>query len=646
MASFARNLFDPDAREYTTVPGAHPETSDEDTDVDYSTADALDREVLREEEEREKLLSRGSLFSSIGRTAGRVKVGKKVRGAGRKRAAGDVAEMMDGQPRKPTLRKIVVFTMLLLSFLLLLIFVSLGLSHPRPASAPGPQLLYSNGTHAYAKTTLLISLDGLRADFLTRGLTPTLNSFINSGVSPPYMLPSFPSVTFPNHWTLATGLHPESHGIVGNSFWDPDTAQEFYYTDPARSLQTHWWGGEPIWRTAERQGLRAAVHMWPGSEAAGCGATTVDDFNGTESLPRKVDRILHWLDLPAAQRPQFIAAYVPDVDAAGHKFGPNSTETDAQISAVDGMLHNLFLGLEARNLTELVNIVVVSDHGMASTSNSRLIYLEDLLDPSLIAHTDGWPLYGLRPRPSANLTALHASLLAKQPADGSWTVHLRDIDMPARWHFSRHARIAPLWLVPATGWAIVTAREHPRPQVGEYSPRGLHGYDNAHPLMRAIFVARGPAFAHMHGPGREVRPFQNTEVYRLLCQSLGIGEAASNATLSGLELMQPGELVDDDAGSDAGEGEGGKNSSSYAPPTRPVKQPGKIIEVSPPGPPPGEEGKEGDDGKEGKEGDLDWWQFLKLKADRLREKMGGWWNGVWRDDAAKKAEAAEEGKGS
>lgn len=184
-----------------------------------------------------------------------------------------------------------------------------------------------------------MSLDGFRADFLLRGLTPTLSSFVAHGVSPRWMLPSFPSVTFTNHYTLATGLYAESHGIVSNTFWDPQLNERFTYADDRISMVPKWWGGEPLWVTTERQGVRTAVHMWPGSEA-GIGhhqPTFLYKFNGQEFLTRKTERILGLLDLPGDhdeaveavfRRPQFIAAYVPVIDVNGHRFGPNSTEVN------------------------------------------------------------------------------------------------------------------------------------------------------------------------------------------------------------------------------------------------------------------------------------------------------------------------------
>lgn len=336
---------------------------------------------------------------------------------------------------------------------------------------------------------------------------------------------------------------------MGNTFWDPNTKKEFYYTDPDRSMHPEYWNAQPIWETAELQGIKTAIHMWPGSEAhiGALEPTYVDKFNGDEPLYKKVRRILGLLDLPGPRdigasntnpRPQLIAAYVPNVDADGHAFGPNSTYIRSTIAEVDGMLGSLFKGINERNLSNIVNIIVVSDHGMATTDNERLIQLEDLIDVSLIEHIDGWPLYGLRPFDHAeeHLNSIYQGLLAKSKEPkykGHFEVYLRDKNMPERFHFSNNARIAPLWIVPKTGWAIVTKEEFNIKEAvarGEvYSPRGLHGYDHEHPLMRAIFVARGPSFPHSEGS--EVTPFQNTELYNILCDTLGLQPRPNNGTM-------------------------------------------------------------------------------------------------------------------
>ncbi|ESZ96409.1 hypothetical protein SBOR_3241 [Sclerotinia borealis F-4128] len=405
------------------------------------------------------------------------------------------------------------------------------------------QNILSNGTALFAPTTILISLDGFRADFLKRGITPRLNAFVEEGISPVYMMPSFPSVTFPNHYTLVTGLYPESHGVVGNTFWDKEQQEEFYYTN-SEAMDKKWWGGEPLWVTAENQGIRTAIHMWPGSEAhiMDVEPAYLDKYNGKESLPNKVSRVLELLDKPgqedsqaeiADMRPQLIAAYVPNVDQHGHLYGPNSTEIRTTITEVDTMLDQLFQGLEARNLTNIVNVVVVSDHGMATTDTNRLIQLEDIIDTSLIEHTDGWPLYGLRPKNTAHIQGLYDTLAAEAVTNPNFEVYLRDVNMPERYHFSKNERIAPLWIIPKTGWAIVTKDEfnvvEGKAKGIDYHPRGLHGYDHEHPLMRAIFIARGPAFPHE--PNSCVEPFQNIEVYNIICDSLALTPKPNNGTL-------------------------------------------------------------------------------------------------------------------
>lgn len=320
---------------------------------------------------------------------------------------------------------------------------------------------------------------------------------------------------------MATGMYPEAHGVVGNTFWDPHLEKEFYYTDPERSLQPYWWGGEPLWVTAEKQKVRSAVHMWPGSEAhiLDQQIAYIDKYNGSELLPLKVNRIMGLLDNPgpkdigataATPRPQLIAAYVPNVDGDGHKYGPNSTEIRQTIADADAMLGGILKGLHERNLTSIVNVIVVSDHGMATTDVTRLIQLEDLIDPAELSHIDGWPLYGLRPKNPSDLQRLYSQLKEKSASNPNIDVYLRDENMPERYHFSKNERIAPLWIVPKVGWAIVTKDEFDveegKKKGDVYHPRGLHGYDHEHPLMRAIFVARGPAFPHT--PGSRMDPFR------------------------------------------------------------------------------------------------------------------------------------------
>lgn len=482
------------------------------------------------------------------------------------------------------------------------------------------------------------------------------------------MTPSFPSLTFPNHYTLVTGLYPESHGVVGNTFWDPNTSKEFYYTDPARSMQREWWNAEPLWVTAELAGVRSAIHMWPGSEApiGDIEPAYVDKYNGEELLNTKIDRIFTWLDLPgpedenakdAGLRPQLIAAYVPDVDRDGHRSGPNSTHIRGTIAQVDDMLGTIFRKIDERNLTNIVNIIVVSDHGMATTSINRLIQLEDLIDTSLIEHTDGWPLYGLRPYNSdpAHLQDLYSTLLAKSRLPeyrNSFDVYLRDKNMPSRYHFSNNPRIAPLWIVPRVGWAIVTKSEFDIPlskQRGdEYKPHGLHGYDFEHPLMRAIFVARGPAFPHPKGS--RVGEFGNVEVYNIVCDSLGIEPRPNNGTLrlplrtqglhdldavhGGVNTEVPEDFSSSDGDGDefdGGSGLGGAGDLDHlnfgAPPVMPTKPLPPTMPTDPVPPTPPTEPAPSDEGAEGHKGSQSWWEWMREQFEKIQswadQQLGG-----------------------
>lgn len=415
----------------------------------------------------------------------------------------------------------------------------------------------TNGTHEFYTTTILISLDGFRPDYLTPEYTPTMWEMFNSEYSAPFMYPSFPSVTFPNHYTLVTGLYPSSHGIVGNTFYDPDLKEEFDYHKPEHSMQSKWWGGEPLWVTANKNGVKSAIHMWPGSEAPwGDGIPEfVDKYNGSETLDRKSQRVLGWLDLELEERPELILCYVPTIDTLGHRYGTLGAEIDSGLNQVDLLIKTIFDGIDDRNLSSIVNIVIVSDHGMASTSNDRLIFLDDLIDPDSVEHTDGWPLYGLRPYEYNSSDQIYAEIvdsreeiktLATNETAGldHWDVFKRE-NMPDEWHFGGASggkyqnRIAPVWVVPEAGWAVSTKARFAR-QGYDFKPKGLHGFNNTHPLMRALFLAAGPHFPS----GFQAEPFYNTEVYDIVCASLNISGADTNGTLGGNLAPLPDSWMD------------------------------------------------------------------------------------------------------
>ncbi|CAM0141239.1 hypothetical protein VKS41_004058 [Umbelopsis sp. WA50703] len=403
--------------------------------------------------------------------------------------------------------------------------------------------IYNNGTHDFKQTFIMISLDGTVNDYLDRGITPNLEAIASQGVRAQYMNPSFPSVTFPNHWTLVTGLYPETHGVVGNVFYDPTTNKTFNYKSPKQSWDSEWWGGEPIWITSELQNITSAVNMWPGCSATlkGKRPTYEVPYSDRVSSLEKMDKALGWLDLPAEERPQSINLYIPTVDQHGHKYGPYDNRTLRALQDVDGTIGHLLKGLDDRHLSDIVHIIVVSDHGMSESDNSRLIYYDDILDEKALGNIwkiEGWPLLGIRPYPGKEDTIqdiyeqlYRHSLLP----DAKYEVYLRS-DMPPKYHFSNNnERIPPLIAIPRDGWNFVTHKQFDDPsQV--YQPRGVHGYDNFGRQSRAIFVAKGPLFDWDFQRGQRLKPFINVEVYGILNRILGLTPASNNGTMSGKML--------------------------------------------------------------------------------------------------------------
>jgi predicted AlkP superfamily pyrophosphatase or phosphodiesterase len=468
---------------------------------------------------------------------------------------------------------------------------------------PPPQPLKSNLTHEFFPTTLVVSLDGFHPHYVSARRTPALHQMMLRGHAAPYMVPMFPLLTFPNHWTLVTGLYPLEHGIVGNTFWDPRLQRQFVNTDALRgALDPRFWqGGEPLWRTAARQGVSLAVHMWPGSEVPGVGRgngpLVVDAFNALEALAAKVDRVMGWLDAELKQRPQLILTYVPTVDTFGHRYGISGPELDAALAHVDDFVGLLLAQLQQRQLQDVVNLVVVSDHGMAPTSNDRLLFLDDVVDMGGLEHVDGWPLFGLRPVADADTdddaerssggssgdvkdsssdsgsakdsrssvidsrgessrrraAALVAQFRRNVPpeAKAHYHIYLAE-DLPPEWHFGGRVahrfdyRLAPVWVIPDVGYSITTHKQMDAND-GQYRPRGVHGYNNTELLMRALFVAQGPYFderaAAAGASALKIKPFSNTEVYRLICDTLGIEAAPSNALFAPHALFGPQNLL-------------------------------------------------------------------------------------------------------
>jgi predicted AlkP superfamily pyrophosphatase or phosphodiesterase len=374
-------------------------------------------------------------------------------------------------------------------------------------------------------TVILVSLDGFRFDYLEKYQPPNLLSLARDGVQAKWMIPSFPSKTFPNHYTIATGLYPQNHGIVENNVFDKGFNATFTMSNREEVQNGRWWLGEPIWVTAEKQGLRTGPLFWPGSEAEIAGARPAywKPYDGKMANEARVDTILSWLDLPPAERPTFLSLYFSDVDSAGHDFSPDAIETRNAVLKVDTDLGMLVDGLKARGIFAQVNLIIVSDHGMATQDPKDAVILDELVDTNL-AEKILWSseIVSIFPNPGKE-DAIYESLKAKLPPQAKV---YRKAEMPGRFHYSNSPRIAPLLVLPEEGWTVTTRKRFDEMKAKDRKNglRGGHGYDNELPSMRAIFIAHGSAFKK----GSLIEPFENVQVYNVMIRILGLRPAPNN----------------------------------------------------------------------------------------------------------------------
>ncbi|KAJ1917126.1 hypothetical protein H4219_003387 [Mycoemilia scoparia] len=404
--------------------------------------------------------------------------------------------------------------------------------HDKTLNPPTPSVLRSNGTHQFQPTVLMISLDGFHAQYLERGYSPNILKFGQQGLRADYMTPVFPSATFPNHYAIATGLYAESNGIVGNSFFDPILNDTFYYKDRVISANAKWWGGEPIWATAEKQGHRSGVNMWPGSTAPikGILPTHVKEYKSGITPASKFQQVLEWIDLPFEKRPSLLLTYIPEIDSAGHQYGPDSAQVNNNIRTVDSALGYLFDELSRRNLTNIVDVLVLSDHGMTWSNPSKYyITVESIIGQAetdaKIHSIQGAPIgsISVKEPKHQNVPDIYNKLKASQTLkNANIAVYLRD-EVPERLHFSKNERIGDIVVIPPKPYVFMQGNPaDPRLEdknLGKDILVGLHGYDNLDPSMRAIFVANGPSFRQ-----KAVKPQLSENVKRYLeAQSGNIG---------------------------------------------------------------------------------------------------------------------------
>jgi alkaline phosphatase D len=359
---------------------------------------------------------------------------------------------------------------------------------------------------------ILVSLDGFRYDYANKYHAENLLALAKAGASAPSgMIPAYPSLTFPNHYTLATGLYPEHHGIVANSFYDAEKKQTYSLGNPATVTDGSWYGGTPIWILAEQQGMRSACFFWPGSEAEIQGTRPSYYLKYDEKVANdaRVAQVLSWLRLPEAQRPHLITLYFSEVDHQGHEHGPDSAEVAAAVQVVDNEIGALEAGLKTLSLP--VDVIVVSDHGMASVQGDWITLDQYFSDGQAFEKIVSGNLYA---KSEADAQRAYEALHGKSDKFEAY----RRKQMPPRLHDDSNPRSGDPIIV-TTGPYLVRFSAPPAPGVAEHKQIGAHGFDPVRvPDMKASFFAAGPDIR----TGVTVRTFENVDIYPLVAGLLGL----------------------------------------------------------------------------------------------------------------------------
>ena len=362
----------------------------------------------------------------------------------------------------------------------------------------------------------MISFDGFRSDYLDWYDTPNMDRFTSEGVRAKGLIPVFVSKTFPNHYSIATGLYAENHGLIGNHFYDPLLDDDYSLSDRSKVEDPKFYEGEPIWVTAEKNNIQTASYFWVGSEAPinNTYPTRWKRYEHDFPFNSRIDSVVNWFSMPKKQRPKLCLLYFHEPDHTGHETGPKSDETAMMVHEIDSLFGTLITKLEQLPIAKNLNILVVSDHGMTEISSERTIDLSNHIESSKMKQEGSGPyslLYDMDKNEIGNIvdklnTVPKISAYAKK-------------DIPDRYHFKRHHRIKDILVIADEGWYIKNQAISSASKVGAYIPKGgTHGYDNQLKSMHALFIANGPAFKK----GITVPPFENVNIYPLICKILNI----------------------------------------------------------------------------------------------------------------------------
>lgn len=370
---------------------------------------------------------------------------------------------------------------------------------------------------------IVLSMDGFRHDLPEHCNTPTLDSLKKAGVYTD-VYPSFPANTFPNHYAMATGLYPDHHGVVNNTFYDK-RAKAFRSVFSKDVLTENFWGGEPIWNTAERQGLTANIFMWPGSDIliGGHRPSKWMHYTPEPSYRERADWVIEAMTRPEEEIPHLVMWYFEEPDASLHHHGVFSKESIAQVEHIDSTLCYFFREIRRSPVFDRINFIVTADHGMTNLSEERRLNLYNLLDTTQVIRTVPGSPFGLEVKPEYRKEALKILRRA-----GHLTAWARE-QIPARYHYgSREDRITNIVLLPDLGWTLDYS-----PAPAPLKKAAAHGFDNYNPDMHMVFFASGPAFRkdYVH------KSFQNNNLYLIICHLLGIEPAPNDGEWKNIRKM-------------------------------------------------------------------------------------------------------------
>lgn len=370
---------------------------------------------------------------------------------------------------------------------------------------------------------VMLSVDGFRWDYPDKVPTPNLDYIAENGVKAKSLKPVFPTKTFPNHYSMATGLYPDHHGIVLNSFYDEEMDKYYAIRNREAVENPDFYDGEPIWVTAENQNITSASYFWVGSESAvkGVRPTYWKKYDHRFPFEQRLDSVIAWLQLPEEERPHLILWYIHEPDSKGHRFGPDSKEIEDCVVYLDSLIGVFITKIEELPYNDEINVIVTSDHGMCAISKDRTVYLHDYVDKEWIDIIQGYnPNYNIKAKQEFYDTLY--TVLKSIPHIKAW----KNTEVPKKFHYGTHPRVMDFVVLADSSWSIRLEGEKAK-------DGGTHGYDNGNTDMHAIFYAFGPDFKK----GYTQNTFNNIDLYPLITNILNLEPAKIDGEFENVKMM-------------------------------------------------------------------------------------------------------------